>query len=720
MPGAGDRDRPLIASPAVSSVATAPERAGQADAERTTCASARSGRSLDAIVAVLVAAVLVAVAFLTSGSSDQVVTASNTWTEIVGLILGAGACAGVVLAGARGRAWGGATVALFATLTAFEGLSIAWSVQPDWSWFGSDQTLFYLAAFAGAAALARLVPERWPALVGALAIAMTALSGWALLAKVFPATLAPLNTYGRLQAPFGYWNAVGAGAAIGVPACLWAASRRDGGRLSRALSAPALTLLISVLVLSSSRSAALAAVAVSACWLAVVPGRLRTTLMLAVAALGAIPVSLWGMGHSGISADAVAPTVQDAAGHQFGLVLLVTVLIMAAVGYGAALAIDRWAPSPQIRRTVGTALVVLASLIPVAGVLALATSSRGLTGEISHAWSTLTSPHSIVLDNSSRFTQLGSSRPLYWHQGLEVGEHALLKGAGELGYGVARLRYASRYKADQAHSYLIQTFADLGLIGLALTLALLVAWLLAASRSLAGRARWRSLSAAAHAERQGLMAAALVALAFGIQSALDFTWYFPGVTIPALMCAGWLAGRGPLTAPVGRRRERPPLLTRPGAAFGLTALLAVALIGAWLMWQPLRSTQQLVASENAATNPVAFADARAAASSDPLSLEPLYRLSALYAGIGDPRSARAELIKATQLQPQNPDPWYPLGDVDYGHDNRRAALSELDLVVVMDHTPDRPLFTPRAMILELRTQLSRPAAPVRSARPHSS
>ncbi|MGO9960223.1 MAG: hypothetical protein ACLP50_30330, partial [Solirubrobacteraceae bacterium] len=63
----------------MSSVATAPERAGDADAERTTRASARGGRSLDAIVAVLVAAVLVAVAFLTSGSSDQVVTASNTW-----------------------------------------------------------------------------------------------------------------------------------------------------------------------------------------------------------------------------------------------------------------------------------------------------------------------------------------------------------------------------------------------------------------------------------------------------------------------------------------------------------------------------------------------------------------------------------------------------------------------------------------------------------------
>ena len=37
-----------------------------------------------------------------------------------------------------------------------------------------------------------------------------------------------------------------------------------------------------------------------------------------------------------------------------------------------------------------------------------------------------------------------------------------------------------------------------------------------------------------------------VVLTFGIHSTIDWTWFFPGVTIPALVCAGWLAGRGPL------------------------------------------------------------------------------------------------------------------------------------------------------------------------------
>jgi hypothetical protein len=37
---------------------------------------------------------------------------------------------------------------------------------------------------------------------------------------------------------------------------------------------------------------------------------------------------------------------------------------------------------------------------------------------------------------------------------------------------------------------------------------------------------------------------------FGAHSLIDWTWYVPGDACAALLCAGWLAGRGPLTAAV--------------------------------------------------------------------------------------------------------------------------------------------------------------------------
>ena len=68
--------------------------------------------------------------------------------------------------------------------------------------------------------------------------------GWALLTKVFPGALAADETYARLREPFGYWNAVGLMAALGVLPLLWLAARRSGHAAVNALAWPALGLLL--------------------------------------------------------------------------------------------------------------------------------------------------------------------------------------------------------------------------------------------------------------------------------------------------------------------------------------------------------------------------------------------------------------------------------------------------------------------------------------------
>jgi cytochrome c-type biogenesis protein CcmH/NrfG len=644
----------------------------------------------DLITGLAVAAGLVALVFLTSSSIDQTVTATGTWSEIAVTWFGAVACAAVVLIGGRGRAWGAPAVALFAAFTALAALSILWSVQPDWSWFGANQLLSYLSVFAGAVALGRLVPGRWPALVGGVATTMAVLCAYSLLVKVFPATLASTNQYGRLQAPFGYWNAVGLSGALGLVPALWVGTRRSGSPLLRGLAVPAMTLMISVLVLSYSRSALLVAVLGVAAWTALVPLRLRSALVLALAGLGALPIVVVALHSRGVSSDGVGLAAQDAAGHSFGPVLLGMVIVAGVAGVAVAAATDRVTVAETLRRRIGTVLVIGVALMPFVAVAALAASSRGLFGEISHAWQSLTSSHSVVFNNSSRLTELGSSRPVYWHEGLSVGSHALLKGAGELGYGVARLRYTTdTAKADQAHSYPVQTFADLGLIGLVLTVALLVAWCRAAARPLAIRAPWRLLSSEQSLERAGMLALVIVVVVFGIHSCLDFTFYFPGVTIPALLCAGWLAGRGPLAAPIGRRAgAHVSVRQRPAAGALVTGLVALALIGAWVMWQPLRSAQALADAENHPES--AFASAQAAASRDPLSIEPLYLLSVLNQDTKNVAAARVQLVKATEVQPDNPQSWAWLGVLDFGRGRPREAIADMQRVLALDHPANDP------------------------------
>ncbi len=675
---------PAAGPPAAGPPAAGPPAAGPPATGR---AAARPGS--DAIAALGLGAALLLLGFITTGGFDGSVSISapNTWTEIGLTLLGAGAIAASIVLGARAPRWGVPVVAWFAAMTALTALSIIWSVQPDASWQAANQIMAYLMTFAAGVALARIVPERWRALVIALGAAAVLLSGYALLAKVLPGSLAPMDDEGRLQAPLGYWNATGALAAMGLAPCLWGFTRPDGPRWLRGLAVPGASILGAVVILSFSRTAVGVAVLTLAAWLTLAPGRLRGALMLGLAGIGTAIICAWSLSHAALSTDGAALAARTSAGHSFGIVLLIVAVFAVGAGWAAARASDRVTLGEPMRRRIGAGLIGAAALLPVAAVVALAASSRGLTGEISHTWHSLVSVNSGVGESAARITQLGSSRPLYWSEGITVGEHALLKGVGALGFATARTRYTTHLEiVGHAHSYVIQTFADLGLLGLAVNLALLLSWARAAVRPLAPRERWGRLGSAQSWERSGLLALLLVVLGFGLSSAIDWTWYFPAVTVPALLAAGWLAGRGPLSAPVGRSSGRPPLLSRPGALAGCSALVLLGLVCAWLIWQPLRSAQDAAAAFSARTSGAAFADARSAATADPLALEPHFVLSGLYSGAGDAPAARGELLTAVGLQPANYESWLQLGLYDLRRHRPSLALPSLERAYMLNPT----------------------------------
>jgi hypothetical protein len=639
----------------------------------------RESAVVDVLPAVALSGALVAIAFLTAGGMDLT---PNTWVEIALTIVGAALACAVVLAGGQRQAWGGATLLLFGALAALTYASIAWSVVPDVSWVEANRTLSYLAAFAGAMALARLAPGRWRALIGALALAATVISAYALVTKMFPASLDPAETVGRLRAPFSYYNAIGLTAALGLVPCLWLGARPDGSRVLRALSVPALAVLIVVLALSYSRGALLAAVAGLACWFALAPLRLRSALLLGPALAGGGGAAGWALSRHALTADEVALPLRTAAGHSLAIVLLVTVVVLALVGAGLAIAMDRIAVGPRTRRRVGVTLLACLALVPIGGVVALAVSSRGLTGEVSHLWKQATNPNGGAGNNPARLGELGSSRPGYWQDGLKVGEHALLAGAGARGYSTARTRYAPASSHPDAHSYVIETFADFGLIGLALNLALLVAWALAARRALTRAPA--PAQPARFGEQAGLIALLAVVVAFGVHSAIDWTWFIPGVALPGLIAAGWLAGRGPRTAPVGPGGE---ISVSLGRAAAVIAIAAVALGCAWVVWQPLRSADadaSALAAQARGDGAMALTDARKAVASDPVSALALARLSAAYLGVGDTAAAHQELVHATAVQPSNPETWRWLAEYDLAHGLLGGAFAALHQALILD------------------------------------
>ena len=181
--------------------------------------------------------------------------------------------------------------------------------------------------------------------------------------------------------------------------------------------------------------------------------------------------------------------------------------------------------------------------VPVVAILLLATAPGGIDGQVSKAWKQATDPEAALPDNSpTRLRDTSSVRARYWQEASKIhGNHELI-GAGAGAYGQLRLAYrANRGVVRHAHSYPVQVLADLGWVGIGLSLLAVVAFLAAAARVL-GVSR-SALRLPWDAERVGLATLTVVVIVFGVHSAIDWTWYVPGNAVPALLCAGFVASR---------------------------------------------------------------------------------------------------------------------------------------------------------------------------------
>ena len=231
------------------------------------------------LLTLLSAAIFCFITFFAGGGLPPV--QQMTTMEIV-LTLGCGVivAAAVILTPPGRRVYGLWPVGLLLAFAALSALSVVWSVQPDASWQNAGLMLAYSAVFGAAVVLARAAPARWPAVLGGVTLAAVVVCGYALLTKVFPARLDAHDIYARLQAPYGYWNATGLTAAMGVIGCMWLGARRRGHALLSALAYPAMGLLLLTLMLAYSRGALVALASGLALWFCVVPLRLRGAAVL--------------------------------------------------------------------------------------------------------------------------------------------------------------------------------------------------------------------------------------------------------------------------------------------------------------------------------------------------------------------------------------------------------------------------------------------------------
>jgi tetratricopeptide (TPR) repeat protein len=701
--------------------------------------------------AILLGGALAGVAFVAAGGTEL---GRTTLAELPLVLAGGGLVAAALLLGSREPLYGATTVAAFGALAAVTGLSVAWSIAPELSYVEAGRTLAYLGVFAAAVAAAHLWPRAAPVVLKGLLLGAVAVVVYSLASRVWPATLAETEASNRLQAPFDYWNAVGTTAALAVPAALWLGGRRIGGALPRALAYPALGLCFVAIMLTQSRGALAAAVLGGAAWFALVPLRLRSLPVLILPALAAAPVSAWALSKDAFSKSLQPLAAKESVAGEFGLLLVVMASALLVAGLAVNFGLARTGPPVRLRRRIGIAAAAAAALVPLALFTSVAFSERGLSGTIGDRVDELTSDTSSApSEGAGRFAAASSTRGKYWREAGKVFGDRPAVGTGAGTFGLSRLRYRTDEGVSRhAHGYVVQTLADTGLIGLAATLALLAAWLAAAARTTGLVPRLRRFGAGLRrrdwdSERIALVALTLVALVFGLQSAIDWTWFVPGPAVMALVAAGFVAGRGPVgtlagapapalagspapagaagtpmpatgsPAPAGAlgtpaadgapdsgRSRRPSVEVDGGRLLAAAGVAVCALLFAWAVWQPEasdRASNHALELSDAGDYRAALAAAGDAGSANPLSPRPLLVEAAIQTEAGDVSTAGVTLEQAVLRFPGDPQTWLRLASFQLGTlDRPDLTLSTLQGALYLD-----PLSKPaRALYLAARAR----------------
>jgi O-Antigen ligase/Tetratricopeptide repeat len=651
-----------------------------------------------------IAAAIAAASFAAAGG----LRLERTTNVLIAMILGSAA---LVVAALLQRPWtakaplyGGGPLLAFAALAGLTALSVLWSLAPSDSWIEANRTFAYVALFAAGIAFVRLAPQRWPAVLVGVGLGCLLVCGWALLTKVFPASLAGEETYARLREPFAYWNSVGLMAALGVPPMLWLAARRSGHAAANALAWPAIGLLLVCMMLAYSRGA-LAALALGVgAWFLLVPLRLRALVALASGVLVAGAVVAWAFAQDGLTTDRAPIAARVDAGHEFGALLLLMAAVLLAAGLAVQFAAAQRPPTTRQRRLAGRGALAVLALIPVMGLLALATAEGGVSGQVSKAWTQLTDPNAETPANTpDRLTATSSVRARYWREALDIHATERWLGSGAGAYATVRTRFRTdTLMVRHAHGYVVQTLADLGWAGLIVSLLGAAAWLLSAMRATGVRRADRGLPY--DAERIGMLTLAVVVLAFAAHSAIDWTWFVPANAAVAVLCAGWVVGRGPLRTrlehpegPPGPETSAWPHASRlarlgdripPLRALAVLTVIAIALAAAWTAYQPVRAVHAGDAAFDRLDQgqpDAAVESARIATERNPLSVDPLFELAAIEEARGRTQEAEATLERAVELQPANAETWRRLGRLRLSTlDDPKGALSAFQAAYYLD------------------------------------
>lgn len=546
------------------------------------------------------------------------------------------------------RGWLG--VALLGAFVTWTGLSSEWSASPGRSSTDLAKVAAYLGFFVLALALQRGRHRRQ--IINGAATAVAALAVIAVLSRLrsewfpsleFSGTYLDAIRLRRLAYPLNYWNGLAALVSMGVPLVLHAATSART-RVLRAGGLVVVPVMVLCVYLTASRGIVVWLPAGVMVYLALTPRRVWAAAYLTLTGAGSalllIAAEQRDALQSGVATAASrseAQSLLDAVLLVGGGVALVAVALMTLEEHGAPRAYARPAPGPRQRR------LRLATAVGAAVAVTAIAVAAGAPSRVGDQWQAFKAPSvpTAVNDRASAVGRLqsasGNGRYQYWQSAVAEQQSSPLKGTGS---GTFELWWAQHGTSNggyvrDAHSLFLQTYGELGWVGL----VLLGGWLLLVLVAGASGAL-----RAPRVEDRGLYAAATAACASFVSSAA-FEWTWQIAVIPALL----MLMAGIAMAP-GDALDR----TRPHRKGHRIIVGAVALASVVVSLLPLMGVKAIRDSQAmAASGDVRGALIRAddAVRLRPSAAAPRLQQALVLEALGDLRGAERGALQAVAREP---------------------------------------------------------------------
>jgi hypothetical protein len=647
------------------SVAVAPSETRRA---RSWTSRLTSGSlDLPALGAWVLGFALVAYLALDGGGYDPVLRGQAGiavwWIVLLGVAFGVFPAARL-----RPAAWAG--LALVVGLVVWTGISSGWSESQE----RTVADLGKVAAYAGFLVLALCVVGRPAArhAVDGVAAAIGLVAVVALLSRLEPGLVGHTQLgdfFGegaqrKLAYPLNYWNALAVFVGMGLPVMLRAATsaRTLVVQASSAALVPAMVLAV---YLTVSRGGVVVVVAALVAWIALTPDRLAKLATLAVCAAGAALLVAGADQRDALQAGVQTATARSQGDSLLWMVLVVglgVALLQGAIGMAVRHARrPRWTVLPRRRAPWAFGLAALVAV----GVAFAA----GVPDRVSTEWNAFKSLDAAPQTNAAEdaFGRLssgslsGNGRYQYWEKAVEAQNTRPFGGIGSGTFEFWWARNAS-YQGGfvrDAHSLYLETFGELGIVGLLLIGGLLL-WAIGVGVERAARRR-------SDEHRGAIAAAAAACVAFAVGAAAEWVWEFAALTAALLVLVAVM-----LQGARGDRRTAAGGGVATRAVLGLVAVCALVTIALPLTGAArLRESQSLAADRKLAP---ALESARTAVAVQPYAATPRLQEALVLEAGGSLDAAARSARAATAREPTNWRVWLVRARIDAQRGHAESAL----------------------------------------------